>query len=152
MNRLLLRMLKVAHTYAPRSPPKRRIDALLRRYRALIAKGLRKNPRQLPTGRRGRTRQSKAYNLLRRLRDRQTSVLAFLLHPGVPFTNNQSEQDLRMLKVLQKISGGFRTLQGAIRFARIRGYISTARKNGQNILDALSNALQRQPFIPRAAA
>jgi transposase len=137
---------------APRFPPQRRIDALIGRYRALIAKGLRRNPRQLPTGRRGRPRQSKAYNLLRRLRDHETSALAFLLEPGVPFTNNQSEQDLRMLKVLQKISGGFRTLQGAIRFARIRSYISTARKNGQNILDALSNALQYQPFIPRTAA
>lgn len=94
----------------------------------------------------------KAYNLLRRLRDHEAGVLAFLLHPGVPFTNNQSEQDLRMSKVQQKISGGFRTLQGATRFARIRSYISTARKNGQNILDALSNALQGHPFIPQAAA
>ena len=152
MHRLLLKMLDAVHDHAPRSPPMRRIAALLRRYRALVAKGLRKNPRQPSTGRRGRPPQSKAYNLLRRLREHEASVLAFLLEPGVPFTNNQSEQDLRMLKVLQKISGGFRTIEGATRFARIRGYISTIRKNNRNILDALADALQHQPFIPQAAA
>jgi transposase len=62
------------------------------------------------------------------------------------------ERDLRMSKVQQKISGTFRSLAGARRFARIRGYISTARKNRWNILDVLSAALQHQPFMPRAPA
>lgn len=153
MRRLLLRMLKVVRLHRPNPLSRRQIAAFTRRYRALVAKGLRRNPRQAPTpGRRGRPRQSKAYNLLRRLRDHQASVLAFLYHPGVPFTNNLVERDLRMIKVQQKISGAFRTLSGARRFARIRGYISTARKNSRNILDALSAALQYQPFMPRAPA
>lgn len=151
MNRLLLRMLKATHACAPRSPPQRRVNALIRRYRALIAKGLRRNPRRLSNGRSGRPRQSRAYNLLRRLRDHEGSVLAFLVQPGVPFTNNRSEQDLRMSKVQQKISGGFRTLRGATRFARIRSYISTVRKNERNILGALTDALQSWPFIPQVA-
>ena len=66
----------------------------------------------------------------------------------VPFSNNQGEQDVRMVKVKQKVSGSFRTEEGAERFARIRGYISTARKNTVNAFTAIQNAFDGNPFIP----
>jgi len=66
----------------------------------------------------------------------------------VPFDNNLAERDLRMMKLKQKISGGFRTKRGAHLFARVRSYISTVRKHGNNVLDAISSALSGDPFIP----
>jgi hypothetical protein len=67
-------------------------------------------------------------------------VLRFLDNPNVPFTNNQAEGDVRMMKVKQKISGGFRALQGAEDFVTIRSAISTARKQGWNILQTLTRS------------
>jgi transposase len=96
-------------------------------------------------GQRGRLAQPKALNLLDRLRDYQEEVLRFLTNPLVPFTNNLAEQDIRMIKVQQKISGCFRTLQGAHTFARIRSYISTSRKRQVNVLDSLHQAFLGHP-------
>ena len=72
-----------------------------------------------------------------RARDRKQDVLRFVSDPGVPFTNNQAEQDLRMMKLRMKISGGFRSEQGAQDFATLRSLLSTARKQGRNRVEAL---------------
>ncbi|TDG93345.1 IS66 family transposase [Cardinium endosymbiont of Culicoides punctatus] len=80
---------------------------------------------------------AKVLNLLIRLRDFKDAVLRFLTTPEVPFTNNQAEQDIRMIKVKQKISGGFRTQKGAEMFCTIRGFLSTKRKQGTNLFQAI---------------
>jgi transposase len=85
----------------------------------------------------GRTKRRPGHNLLERLKTYKDDVLRFLCDFTVPFTNNLAEQDLRMMKVKMKISGGFRTFEGASRFASLRSLVSTARKRGWNILQAL---------------
>ena len=113
---------------------------------AITAEGLRFHEAQPPLGpapaegqakRRGRKPRRTGHNLLRRLQARKEDALRFLADPAVPFTNNQAEQDVRMMKVKQKISGGFRSKQGANDFATVRGFISTAKKQGWNIIQAL---------------
>ena len=116
------------------------------RYKAIVRQGRRLHPRRQPG--QGRTRQTKAANLLDRLEDYDLYVLAFLIDPQVPFTNNQGEQDIRMIKVKQKISGCFRTLLGAQTFARIRSYLSTCRKQGHNLWEACCQLVIGRPFIP----
>lgn len=66
----------------------------------------------------------------------------------MPFDNNQTERDLRMMKLKQKISGGFRSVKGAQMFARIRGYISTLKKQELNVLDVLKQVFLGNPTIP----
>jgi transposase len=97
---------------------------------------------------RGRQKKSKSLNLLTRLKENKEKVLAFMYDFEVPFDNNQGERDIRMIKLRQKISGTFRTKQGAKFFCRIRSYISTARKNGINVFWAINDAIRGQPFIP----
>jgi transposase len=98
--------------------------------------------------RRGRRKQSKARNLPDRFRDHPDGFLAFMRDFSVPFDNNLSERDLRMMKLRQKISGTFRSFDALVDFCRIRGYVSTARKNGINALDALRRVFLGNPFIP----
>ena len=112
----------------------------------MVRRGRYRHPR-LPSGQ-GRCAQSKAANLLDRLEDFDWCILAFLLDERVPFTNNQGEQDIRMVKVRQKISGCFRTLKGAQIFCRIRSYLSTCRKQGRNLWEAIQRAVLGRPFIP----
>lgn len=119
----------------------------------VLCEGFAENPEpQSPTGRRGRPKHTKAQNLLLRPRRHESSVLAFLQDFRVPFSNNQAEQDIRMMKVQQKISGAFRTLEGARTFARIRAYLSTVRKNKRDVFQETVNALIGQPFMPSAAS
>lgn len=121
-----------------------------RTYDSLIANGLRlpENQQRLRTGKRGPAKQSKAKNLLDRLAQHKRETLAFMSDFAVPFDNNQAERDLRMIKVQQKISGCFRTSEGAEVFCRIRGYISTIKKQGRNVLSAINSVFAGQPLSP----
>jgi transposase len=123
------------------------------RYRTLLRKGWAANPARAPSAQpsRGRPKKTKAQNLLCRLQQHENSVLAFLDDFRVPFTNNQAEQDLRMVKVQQKVSGTFRTLQGALVFARIRSYVSTVRKHQRDVFGDMVRLFQNKPFIPQKA-
>lgn len=96
----------------------------------------------------GRRPRRKGHNLLWRLLHYKPDILRFLYAPEVPFTNNDAERDLRMMKCKQKISGGFRSSQGAAQFARIRGFISTVRKQGFNILSAIRSVFSDNILMP----
>jgi len=97
---------------------------------------------QREAGKRGRLKRSKARNLLERLRNFEHDVLRFMDIEYVPFTNNQGENDLRMTKVQQKISGCFRSMAGAKIFCRVRSYLSTCRKQGMSATEALALLFQ----------
>jgi transposase len=101
-----------------------------------------------PPGKKGRIKQSAARNLLDSLHQHQTAIFCFLEDLRVDFDNNLAERDLRMIKVQQKISGCFRSLAGAQAFSRIRGYLSTLRKQGLPLLSALQAALSGHPVLP----
>lgn len=101
---------------------------------------------------RGKKKQTKAQNLLGRLQKYRREVLAFMYDFEVPFDNNLAERDIRMIKVQQKISGSFRSWEGAAIFCRIRGYISTAKKNSISVIDAIQGAFEGKPFFPTRAS
>lgn len=120
------------------------------RYDEIIESGFRLNPTPIRTTKRGKVKQSPPKNLLDRLKDYKKETLMFMYDFRVPFDNNQGERDIRMMKLRQKISGCFRTFEGSTIFCSIRGYVSTARKNGYNIISAIQDAFNGKPFIPSA--
>jgi transposase len=152
----LLREIKAAVAAIPEpamnlAPPA--LEAFAKRYDAVVQAGFEANPASMPptegeVKKRGRPKQPPPVNLLIRLRDFKGQILAFMTDFRIPFDNNQGERDIRMVKVKQKVSGGFRTLEGAQRFGRIRGYISTARKHAKNVFEAIRDAFDGRPFIP----
>ena len=133
--------------------PERRA-AFEERYRRILEAGEEeaKNP-GVPEepGKRGRKKQSKAKNLLDRCRNYQHQILAFMKDFTIPFTNNQAERDLRMMKLKQKISGTFRSEEGAVNFCRVRGFISTIKKHDRPVLSELRAVFEGTPFVPTAA-
>lgn len=122
------------------------------RYEAILEQGLKANPLATPTPdapkKRGRPKRSPPRNLLERLHKHKASVLGFMLDFTIPFDNNQAERDVRMMKLKQKISGGFRSEDGAQMFCRIRGYLATMKKQGHNVFEALVDLFAGNPRSP----
>lgn len=122
-------------------------DEWVGQYFDVLARGFAAQPPpEAPQQRRGRGKQSAAKNLLDDLVRRAEQVLAFLDDLTIPFTNNQAERDLRMVKGQQKISGTFRSELGLTAFCRIRSYLSTMRKQGHTMLAALVAVFQGHPL------
>jgi transposase len=148
MQTLLCTMQDAVHNAGGSLPPDK-VEGWRTAYRECLAKADQECPppdEGQRGGKRGRLKRSKARNLLERLREYEDDVLRFLGDPRVPFTNNQGERDIRMLKVQQKISGCFRSVDGARIFCRVRSYLSTARKQNVTSSEALSRLFEgRQP-------
>ena len=129
----------------------RTLNALTRCYDELVLEGVRANPPPVRTGQPGRPSRTSAANLAERLTRYRDDVLRFATDFSVPFTNNQAERDLRMVKLQRKISGCYRTEAGATNYLTIRSYVSTARKQGLSVLDALRDLFEGHPFMPGVA-
>ena len=129
-----------------------RIQIFEARYQQILDAGYAHNP--LPPRpanakrKRGRRKKSTPRNLLERLDEHRRDALAFMDDFNVPFDNNQAARDIRMMTVQQKISGMFRTEEGANAFCRLLSYIATARKNAVGALDALARVFSGTPFVP----
>ena len=149
MRKLLTLANKYRHRY-PETIPKPILIRLTQLYESILHRGLDFHESQPPLIRqsnRGRVKRRVGHNLLLRLKDYASDVLRFLTEPDVPFTNNQAERDLRMMKCKQKISGCFRAFERALDFANIRSVLSTARKQNLNLLDVLIQALSGHPPV-----
>jgi transposase len=160
MHDLLLRMFRAAEQWraqGAKAVPKAERDEWIAQYFSVLRDGfaahLAQNPvAQAPPAsntlpkKRGRPKQDDSKNLLDALLNRAEQVLTFLDDLLVPFTNNQAERDLRMIKIQQKISGTFRSVQGATAFCVIRSYLSTMRKQGRSMLGALAAVFAGSPF------
>jgi len=126
------------------------VEHLRTRYDTILSKAEAGNPpRPRRPGTRGRVKQSPACNLIRRLREHHNEVLRFLTDRRVPFDNNQSERDLRMPKLKQKVSGCFRSDIGAGDFAIIRSYLLTLRKQSDDLFNSLVLTFQGRPPMPQ---
>jgi len=151
MSRLLRVALRCRHFHGEKEISAVRIKWLTKIDDKVIQHGLAFHETQTPLlckGKRGRQPRRTGHNLLLRLLHYKQDVLRFLHDPAVPFTNNDAERDLRMMKCKQKISGGFRSTQGAEQFARIRGFISTVRKQGLNVLNSIQSVFSGNIIIP----
>ena len=117
-------------------------------YDKITEKALKTHPPPKPNGKRGPTAKTRERKFAERLAKFKNETLAFIYDFDIPFDNNLSERDLRMMKLKEKISGTFRGAFSAKEWCQLRSYISTARKNGLRVLDAIALALQGDPFIP----
>lgn len=120
-------------------------EILRQRYRKILQHADVEEPPPKKKAGKGRPKNTAGRNLLRRLSKHEEAVLAFAFVEGVPFTNNLAERDLRPAKVKQKVSGGFRTVQGANVYARLQAIISTARKQDRNVFAFLRDLFAYQP-------
>ncbi len=124
----------------------------INQYRAILKEGEKESPPPIPIkGKRGRPKKSKSRNLLERLQNYEDDTLRFMADVDVPFTNNQGENDLRMAKVQQKISGCFRSEYGAEMFFGLRSYLSSCKKqgiSGSTALGLLLNGTLPNIFTP----
>ena len=150
LQRLLLRAWRVARMARERdiAVPARLLARLARGYDRLLVEAMAFHESQPPLspprpGRRGAPKRRKGHNLALRLHERKDATLRFLTDPQVPFTNNEAERDLRMMKLRQKISGGFRSRSGADDFAILRTIIATAQKQGRDVVKALTGTSER---------
>jgi len=142
-------LVKAAKDTGHTQLPKDQCDRIARLFEQIVARADQQNPpAQRRPGQRGRVAQSVPRNLIDRLREHQDAYLRFVFDFRVPFDNNLAERDLRMSKLQQKISGCFRTDVGADVFCRIRGYISTLRKQDVDLLPALFSLWSDTPFFP----
>jgi transposase len=150
---LFLEMLRYVQKQKARDAPPRQAayQRWQQRYQAILRAGRLANPLTLEQTSGKCRKQSKEQNLLDRLEAYDDFILAFLWAWELPFTNNEAERDFRFMKTRIKISGCFRTLEGAQRHARIRSYICTLRKQGLPVLDYLRRALGGHPFLPQAS-
>lgn len=125
-------------------------EKLKTRYDEIVQQGFDINPLPVETKprKRGRPKRTTAQNLLIRLRDHKSEILAFVDDFDVPFDNNQSERDLRMIKTQQKISGTFRSSAGGNSFCTIRGYISSIRKQSINVMHSIQSIFTGNPISP----
>ena len=123
------------------------IEKVEQQYKKILKIAEQENPLPppQPKKKRGRRKKGKARNLFERFRDKREEILAFFKDFRVPFTNNQAERDIRMIKVQQKVSGCFRSDNGARRFARIRSYLSTMRKQDHNLFETIKAAMEGSP-------
>ena len=143
MKKLLLETCKKVSKRKRKKLTQKEYAALQKRYRNILTRGKKELPAipKKPSGRRGKMAKSDAHNLWERLFEHEEAVLLFAKRSDVPFTNNRSEQDLRMTKVKQKVSGCFRKEMLAKAYCRISSYLQTMANKGYNPLTAINMAL-----------
>lgn len=152
--RLLVTAKNMTHLAAKKGKTTLSEEALCRiqsKYSDLLVVASQLNPKAIPNGKRGRTKQTKTRNLIDRLVTYKMDILRFSYDFKVPFDNNLAERDLRMVKVQQKISNCFRSELGVEMFCRIRGYISTLLKQEYDVFTTLTEVLQGNVLIPTPA-
>ena len=127
----------------------RDIESYARRFSIFLTKSENENPFKPPImQKKERPKKTKSQNLLHWMKTYEAESLAFLKDPSIPFTNNLVEQDVRMMKVQQKVSGCFRTISRTQMFARNRPYLSTLRNNNQDVMDCIRSAISGYAFCP----
>jgi transposase len=131
--------------------PESNIKAYDERYKVIIVQGKEEDTKKCSvkiSKKTGNPVKSEALRLLQKLEKYDIETLSFMYDFCIPFDNNLAERDIRMVKLRQKISGCFRGEDGGSRFCRIRSYISTCNKNGQDVMESLKRAIKGEPFIP----